>query len=301
MNRNDIFQDPPPPQQGERDPSIVNPPGQQEHARPVVPSVPCPRGRGWKFTQAELVNLFTIMERILPIGPEEWEEVVSEHSQNFPGHNLDSLCHKYHSSHRKKIPTGDPNMPPEIRMAKQVKHQIGDRACLGGGAEEYDLETDQFCDVAEEDCELAVDANPNDDENNVSADDDVEEAPGAPVPVINKVRNEVGGGRNSTSSSSANISSNSSRVATPPNSTARNNGLGARGSGISSNRKPDFMELMAMQMNNEVAERVFERREQAEDRIQLLTLIGTLAAGYFGMKQREGKRKRKKSKSKSKK
>ena len=53
MNRNDIFQDPPPPQQGERDPPIVNPPGQQEHACPVIPSAPCPRGRGQKFTQAE--------------------------------------------------------------------------------------------------------------------------------------------------------------------------------------------------------------------------------------------------------
>ena len=33
------------------------------------------------YTRDECLHLFTIMQRILPIGPEEWQEVAMEHAQ----------------------------------------------------------------------------------------------------------------------------------------------------------------------------------------------------------------------------
>ena len=68
------------------------------------------------------------MKDILLIGLDEWEKVVELHSVNFPGRNVDSLCRKYTSIHRKKVPTCDPNMREEVRLAIKVKYTIGDQA-----------------------------------------------------------------------------------------------------------------------------------------------------------------------------
>ena len=52
--------------------------------------------------------------------------------QEFPGCDVESLKRKFHSCHRKKIPTENSNMSEEIRMAKRVKYLIGDRVPIGG-------------------------------------------------------------------------------------------------------------------------------------------------------------------------
>ena len=102
------------------------------------------------------------MERILPIGPDGWESVVQEHSETYPGCDVDSIRRKFTSMYRKKIPIGDPNMPVKVRMVKRVKYLIGDRASIGGGTEEYDMEQNRFgvVDAAKEVASLVVNANP---------------------------------------------------------------------------------------------------------------------------------------------
>ena len=52
---------------------------------------------------------------------------------------MDSIYRKCISLHRKKIPTGDPNMPLDARMTKKVKYKIRDKAELDDGTEEYDM------------------------------------------------------------------------------------------------------------------------------------------------------------------
>ena len=66
-----------------------------------------------------------IMERILPIGQQEWEQVFTEHDAVWPGRDLESIRRRCNRLHRKKTPTGDPNVPPEVRQAKRVNHRIG--------------------------------------------------------------------------------------------------------------------------------------------------------------------------------
>ena len=93
------------------------------------------------YTREELLSLFAIMERILPIGTEEWEQVQMEHSQEYPGRDVESIRRKYNTLHRKQVPTGNPNISPEILAAKRVKRKIGDKADIGGGDDEiFDLE-----------------------------------------------------------------------------------------------------------------------------------------------------------------
>ena len=60
----------------------------------------------WNYTREELLALFAIMERILPIGTKEWEQVVLEHSEQYPGRDVESICCKYNSLHWKQVPTG---------------------------------------------------------------------------------------------------------------------------------------------------------------------------------------------------
>ena len=110
-----------------------------------APPTPVPAGhrpRGNKYRRDELMNLLTVMEAVVPIGPIEWDEVLDQHSTLFPGRDVDSLRRKYTTLHRKKIPTGDPNMPPEVRLAKRVKYAISDKAELGDGGREFDLMSD---------------------------------------------------------------------------------------------------------------------------------------------------------------
>ena len=85
------------------------------------------------------MHLLTIMETVVLIGPNEWDEVLDQHSRLFPGRDVDSLRRKFTTLHREKIPTGDPNMPLEVRLVKKVKCAISDKAELGDGIGDFDL------------------------------------------------------------------------------------------------------------------------------------------------------------------
>ena len=71
---------------------------------------PAPRTAGRNrsnWSQNELRNFLVLMEEIVPIGPDEWDLVCSRHSTPFPGRDVDTLCRKYNTLHRKKCPTGE--------------------------------------------------------------------------------------------------------------------------------------------------------------------------------------------------
>ena len=209
-------------------------------------------------------------------------------------------------------------MPVKVRMPKRLKHRIGDRSCLGGGSEAFDLETERFGGIPGNgaDREAVVLANPNPDEVNDEDNSDealepVADSPPvivAPVAAVNDEQNvgdnssgsrRIIGGSNSQTQSSA----ESSHSCTPNSyctGASRTAGLVARGVG-NGGKKPDFMELMILQMNNEAADRAFERREHAEERRHMTTIISTLAMSYFGMKANENKKRSKSRKSKGKK
>ena len=107
-------------------------------ASPLPP--PKLRKRGDKYFAPELLDLFEVMSKILPIGPLEWEKVAELHGKQWPGRDVESLRCKYTSTHRRKAPTGSPDCPPEVREAKLVKAAIGSKDELTDCAEEYDME-----------------------------------------------------------------------------------------------------------------------------------------------------------------
>ena len=88
----------------------------------------------------ETKHLFDIMERILPIGTDEWNKAVDEHSINYAGRIVLSIRRRYQNLNRKQAPTGSPNMPEDVRQAKRLKYKIGKKAELSDGTKEFNLE-----------------------------------------------------------------------------------------------------------------------------------------------------------------
>lgn len=96
--------------------------------------------RGSGFTQVETDNLLDIIERMLPLCADEWNAVLAEHNKCFGDQRrtVDSLKRKFSTLHRKKMPTGDPQMPDDVRRAKHIRFRMTERAAIGFGDEEAD-------------------------------------------------------------------------------------------------------------------------------------------------------------------
>ena len=111
--------------------------------------LPVGPGRGRKsgagtYHMAERIHFLNIMLEVLPIGPEQWAEVTSRHAETYAGREVESLRRKYTELHRKNIPSGDPNIPEDIRLAKRIKYDIGCKADIGGDEDSYDVSRNTF-------------------------------------------------------------------------------------------------------------------------------------------------------------
>ena len=102
------------------------------------------RGPHNNYSSVELKHLLDISEEILRIGPSEWNKVVETHAVDYPGRIDTSIRRKYNSLHRVTVPTGDSNYPDEVKQAKRIKYGIGQKAVIGGGEEDFGLETGTF-------------------------------------------------------------------------------------------------------------------------------------------------------------
>jgi hypothetical protein len=82
--------------------------------------------RGLAFTASELESLAESVEDFVPISHTDWDKIRDDHSKYFPEQNrtTDSLRRKFQWMAKLKIPTGDPNMPRHIRVAKRAYYAI---------------------------------------------------------------------------------------------------------------------------------------------------------------------------------
>jgi hypothetical protein len=97
------------------------------------------------WTKEETMSMLRLMDRILPIGPDEWKQVTIEHAEDYPFRNdKAALVRKYSTLHRKPIPTGNPDCPEEVKLAKRIRFKIGNRASIGDVEENFDFEKVEF-------------------------------------------------------------------------------------------------------------------------------------------------------------
>ena len=221
------------------------------------------------YTRDECLHLFTIMQRILPIGPEEWQEVAIEHAQTYPGRDEPSIRRKYNSLHRKNIPTGDPTMPPEVREAKRTKYMIADKANIGDGEEEFNVEESSFTPntgdgfVLTQPSQASQGASTQD--IGFESTDDTEAAAVSEEPRNHNNRTASTSGAATVSASATSASSSSSSASTSAST-------GLRGRALAHNQ---FMELMRMKI-------LQEQSNREADRQLLMAAVGAIANALAG-------------------
>lgn len=73
--------------------------------------------------QTELNDYLTVLEEVLPIGPEDWEVVTRAHNNNYPYtyRTKDNLKRKFNFCLKQVGPTGNPDCPDWVIKAKKIK------------------------------------------------------------------------------------------------------------------------------------------------------------------------------------
>lgn len=220
------------------------------------------------YTRTELMNLLRILERVVPVDSAEWQDVAEEHGASFPTRDVESLKKKFSQLHRRKAGTGNPNIPPEVQLAKEVHHLIGDKALIGTGDEIFDMNG----------------GGTFTNENGVVR-------PHVSVP---SVRTNA-----SVASVAAADDGDSQGEANTPLASPDFNRRGGRGG-----RKPDALSLMLLHLKEEGANRALEREdrkierearaaERAADRTAMMEMVGAIAGRYFSDKKRKKRSSRK--------
>ena len=82
---------------------------------------PASMRHGKGFTKAETTTLLKVIEQILPIDAEAWNEVHDVFNSKHSPHGVKGLKCKFNKLANKPVPMGNPNMPEDVRLTKSIK------------------------------------------------------------------------------------------------------------------------------------------------------------------------------------
>ncbi|KAE9003591.1 hypothetical protein PR002_g17292 [Phytophthora rubi] len=89
-------------------------------------------GRGKNWTTPEVTRMLTAVERVLPLGMNEWDAVERHFNSDLPRafsfRDWEAIKRKFFLLKNTLKPTGDPTCPPEVALAKCLYRQIENRA-----------------------------------------------------------------------------------------------------------------------------------------------------------------------------
>ena len=82
--------------------------------------------KGTNYSLDEIDSLLDLIEDELPISATLWENIQKSHLSRYPEQRrgVDSIKRKFKELYSKRVKTGDPNCPQEVRRAKRLRHQI---------------------------------------------------------------------------------------------------------------------------------------------------------------------------------
>ena len=82
--------------------------------------------KGTNYSLEEIDSLLDLIEDELPISATLWENIQKSHLSRYPDQRrgVDSIKRKFKELYSKRVKTGDPNCPQEVRRAKRLRHQI---------------------------------------------------------------------------------------------------------------------------------------------------------------------------------
>ena len=126
---------------------------------------PASMRHGKGLTKAETTTLLKVIEQILPIDAEAWNEVHDVFNSKHSPCGVEGLKCKFNKLANKPVPTGNPNMPEDVRLAKSIRSKLFHRS----GATNLSEEEEEEEDIEEEEV--------NDDNNTETIDDNLPSQP----------------------------------------------------------------------------------------------------------------------------
>ena len=99
------------------------------------------RGKG--FMKAETMTLLKAIEQVLPIDMEGWNEVHDIFNSKHTSRGVEGLKRKFNKLTNKPVPTGNPNMPEDVKLAKSIKGKLFHHSGATNLSEEEDEEEEE--------------------------------------------------------------------------------------------------------------------------------------------------------------
>ena len=110
------------------------------HHAKLHPPASTRHGKG--FTKAETTTLLKVIEQILPIDVEAWNEVHDVFNSKHSPRGVIGLKCKFNKLANKPVPMGNPNMPEDIRLAKSIRSKLFRHSGATNLSEEEEEEED---------------------------------------------------------------------------------------------------------------------------------------------------------------
>jgi hypothetical protein len=111
----------------------------------------------------EIDLLLDLIKEYLPIGNIAWMRVVDEYNRRVPAeraHNKNSILKRFNTLHQRLMPTGDPNMPDNVRKAKHLNYLIMDKSeCVNMNGDEEASEEDDKEELLDDPVAALLEAN----------------------------------------------------------------------------------------------------------------------------------------------
>ena len=117
------------------------------------------RGKG--FLKAETTTLLKTIEQILPIDAEAWNEVHDVFNSKHTPRGVEGVKRKFNKLANKPVPTGNLNMPEDVKLAKSIKSKFfrHSRATNLSEEEEEDEEEEEEEELDDDNIAEAIDDN----------------------------------------------------------------------------------------------------------------------------------------------
>ena len=112
---------------------------------------PASARHGKGFTKAVATTLLKVIEEILPINAEAWNEVHDVFNSKHTPHGVEGLKHKYNKLANKPVLACNPNMPEDERLTKSIKSKLFFHSGVTNLSEEEEEEEEEEEDYVNDD------------------------------------------------------------------------------------------------------------------------------------------------------
>ena len=116
-------------------------------------------GKG--FTKTETTTLLKTMEHIIPIDVEGWNEVHEIFNSKHTPRGVEGLKWKFNKLANKPVPTGNPNMPEDVKLTKSIKGKLFRCSGVANLSEEEEEEEEEEDEEELDDDNIAEAVNEN--------------------------------------------------------------------------------------------------------------------------------------------